>query len=141
MNGDAGGTEIAGGGHLVDAGDLDFDKIWVANILSAIDEISNAKVKVLMYLIRVRDPHTQMIVQTVKEIAAGSKTSPDTMKRTLRSLIRHDILRRQHPRFGVLILNANAVSRGTSAKRRGMLIRFEQIPLPFAQTIDHSSVA
>lgn len=117
--------------QTITTGDLDFQKIWVANILAAVDEISNAKIKVLWYLLSAVDPRTNTLMQTVQQIAKGSNTSVDTVKRTLRVLTANDILRRPFTRaVGVLMLNPNVMMQGNTGKRRALLIRFEQMPLP-----------
>jgi len=109
------------------AGDADFQKFWVGNILAAIDEISNAKIKVLWYIMRNIDPMTNLLLQTVQQIAIGSKTSVRTVIRTLQVLDRNDIVRR---RIGFVQLNPNVMMTGGSGKRRAMLMRFEQLELP-----------
>lgn len=115
--------------QTVQAGDADFVKFWIANILSAVDEIGNAKMKVLWYILSNVDPMNNLLLQTVKEIARGSGVSRFTVMRTLAVLDDHDIVRR---RLGFLQLNPNVMMTGSSGKRRALLIRFEQLELPLA---------
>lgn len=111
------------------AGDDDFQKFWIANILAAVDEISNAKIKVLWYILRSIDPMTNYLFQSCKEIAQGCHVSQDTVIRTLKVLHANDVIRR---RRGMLQLNPDVMMKGSPAKRRAILIRFEQLELPLA---------
>lgn len=109
------------------AGDTDFKKFWIANILAAVDAISNAKIRVLWYILGSIDPLTNSMVASFEEIARGSHTSFNTVSRTIKVLRTHKVV---HRRGLVLQLNPNVMMSGSSSKRRAMLIRFEQLELP-----------
>ena len=48
--------------------DVGFEKLWVGHILEAVDEVGNAKMKVLFWLIRNKD-QGNMVRATLDEIA------------------------------------------------------------------------
>jgi Firmicute plasmid replication protein (RepL) len=112
---------------VVGIGDMDYAKFWVANILAAVDEIGNAKMRVLWYIIKNIDPMTNMLMQTGDEIARGAKASKRTVIDTLRVLREHEIIARK---IGVVMMNPNVLVRGSAGKRMALVVRFEQLALP-----------
>ena len=115
--------------------DTDFQKFWIGNILAAVDELSNAKMKVVWYILSRVDRHTNELRETVNAIAAGSKVSRDSVLRTLKVLEDNDIIRRRLTATSKAIgsyifLNPDVLMTGPSGKRRSLLIRFQQLELP-----------
>lgn len=101
--------------------DINFNKIWIGHILEAIDEIGNAKMKILMYLISNRNTATNMVIKTIDEISKETETSKKTVIDTLKVLSRHDIIKRK---TGVIFLNPNVVFRGRYNTRMKILLEY-----------------
>jgi len=105
--------------------DANFQKIWLAHILSAIDEISNAKMKLLFFLIKEAVKLDNIIPMTTDEISQQSGVSKATVVRTLQVLEKHDIIKRK---TGVVMLNPNVVFKGSYGKRMNVLIKYYSLP-------------
>lgn len=105
--------------------DSNFTKFWLGNILAAIDEISNAKMKLLSYLLREMDYYNNTLLKTVQEIADESKVSKRTVIDTLSILEKYNIIRRK---TGVVFLNPDILFKGGVGKRRAILLRYMDVP-------------
>jgi predicted transcriptional regulator len=104
--------------------DFNFDKIWIAHILSAIDEISNAKIKVLFYLFSLkRNPHDNIIAITIDEICKGSLVSKPTVIKSLKILEKHDIIKRK---TGRIMINPDILFKGGNKHRMNVLLQYNK---------------
>jgi hypothetical protein len=111
----------------VEERDANFSKIWLSHILEAVDELSNAKIKVMMHLISTRNPITNVIIETYDEIAKAANTSQRTVATTIQTLIEYDIIRRKTGTRGVLFLNPNVIFKGTRNNRLRVLIDYREL--------------
>jgi DNA-binding Lrp family transcriptional regulator len=102
--------------------DAHFEKLWLGHILEAIDEIGNAKMRILTYLLKERHPATNQIIKTQREIAQETGISRATITDTLKALELHDIIRRK---TGVLFLNPNVVFKGGHNSRMKVLLEYK----------------
>ena len=107
--------------------DFNFHKIWLAHILDAIDELGNAKIKVLTYLLENRQHASNMVVRSYEEIARDTGTSVSTVVRTVKCLEKHDILRRKKGTTGILFLNPNVIFKGPLGNRLRVLFDYHQV--------------
>lgn len=101
--------------------DANFQKVWLSHILMAIDEIGNAKMQILTYLLKERYPGNNTLTKTVREIAKATGISTPTITRTLRSLEEHKIIKRK---TGVIILNPDVIFKGQHKHRMNILIEY-----------------
>lgn len=106
--------------------DANFSKIWLSHILEAVDELGNAKMRVLMHLIANRNPTTNLIVQTYKEIAEACDVNVETVSRTVKKLLEHDIIRKKAGTRGVLFLNPSVVFKGSINGRMKVLLEYKE---------------
>ena len=109
--------------RIVDA-DANFEKLWLGHILEAIDEIGNAKMKVLMFLLSNRDKHTNSIITTNRKLAEATGISLDTVSRTLIALKKNKIITRT---TGVIFLNPDVVFKGSRQHRMNVMIRYQHV--------------
>ena len=72
--------------------DVGFHKLWIGHILETIDEVGNAKVKVLFWLMRNMDANN-MVKATVRQIAERSQVGEATVKRLMAALRKADVVR------------------------------------------------
>lgn len=105
--------------------DANFQKIWLGHILSAIDEISNAKMKLLFFLLKEAVKLDNIIPMTTDEISQQSGVSKATVVRTLQVLEKHDIVKRK---TGVVMLNPNVAFKGRHGKRMNVLMKYYNLP-------------
>jgi len=110
--------------------DVGFHKLWIGHILETIDEVGNAKVKVLFWLMRNMDSGN-MVKATVRQIAERSGVGEATVKRLMAALRKADVVRLEYG--GRWILNPAVVFKGGHSRRMNVLIRYkamEQQELP-----------
>ncbi len=105
--------------------DAHFQKLWISHVLDAVEEMGNAKMRIMLHLIAKRHPVTNMLVQTYAEIAEETDTSVRTVITTIQSLVKHDIVRRKRGTTGVLFLNPDVVFKGTRDGRLKVLIEYQ----------------
>lgn len=107
--------------------DFNFHKIWLAHVLDAIDELGNAKIKVLTYLLENRQHASNMVVRSYEEIARHTGTSVSTVVRTVKCLEKYDILRRKKGTTGILFLNPNVIFKGPLGNRLRVLLDYNRV--------------
>lgn len=110
--------------------DIGFDKLWIGHILEAIDEVGNAKVKVLFWLLKNKDQYN-MVRATVDTIAEKTGASRATVGRLMAALRKADVVRLEYG--GRWLLNPGVIFKGGHGKRMNVLIRYksmEQQELP-----------
>jgi DNA-binding transcriptional regulator YhcF (GntR family) len=107
----------------IEDADFNFDKFWVSQLLTAIDEFGNQKIKLLMYLIQNRERSNNAIIKTVRELEAATGISKDTISKTLKILERHGIVKRK---TGVIFVSPSVVFRGSHSNRRRILIEYSK---------------
>lgn len=105
--------------------DANFTKFWLGNILAAVEEVSNAKMQLIWYLLRNMDYYNNTLLKTVQEIVDDSGISKQTVIETLKILEKYDIIRRK---TGVVLLNPDVMFKGGTGKRRAVLLRYIEIP-------------
>jgi DNA-binding transcriptional regulator YhcF (GntR family) len=104
--------------------DFDFEKIWLGQILSAIDEISNQKMRLLTHLLRIREKSNNTVIRTIRELEKETGVSKDTISRTLVVLERNKIIRRK---TGVIFINPDVVFKGGYHNRMRILFEYKKI--------------
>jgi DNA-binding transcriptional ArsR family regulator len=110
--------------------DIGFHKLWIGHILETIEEVGNAKVKVLFWIMKNMDK-SNMVRATVRQIAERSGVGEATVKRLMAALRKADVVRLEYG--GRWILNPSVVFKGGHSRRMNVLIRYksmEQQELP-----------
>lgn len=105
----------------IEDSDFNFDKFWVSQLLTAIDEFGNQKIKLLLYLIQNRERSNNAIIKTVRELAADTGISKDTISATLKILEEHGIVKRK---TGVIFISPEVVFRGSHSNRQRILFEY-----------------
>jgi DNA-binding transcriptional ArsR family regulator len=106
--------------------DIGFNKIWINHILETIEEIGNAKIKVLFWLMQNKDKNN-MVNATVRQIAEHAGVGEATVKRLMAALRKADIVRLEYG--GRWILNPSLIFKGGHDRRMNVLIRYQQVEL------------
>jgi predicted transcriptional regulator len=101
--------------------DANFEKLWLGHILSAIDEIGNAKMKILNYILQNRERSNNSLIITIAELSQRTEISRATVVTTLQTLEKHGIIKR---RTGAVILNPDVVFKGRHKHRMNVLYKY-----------------
>jgi len=102
-------------------GDAGFQKIWVSEILELVDEVGNAKMKVLMWLLSKAD-HQNQILATWQEIAEATGTSRRTVASLMAALRDANVV--TEVRRSLWRLNPNVIFKGDHQQRMNVLIKY-----------------
>lgn len=103
-------------------GDAGFHKIWLHEILELVDEVGNAKMKVLMWLLNNADAQNQ-IFATKEEIAKATGTSRATITRLLAALRDANVI--AETRRSLWRLNPSVIFKGDHNKRMSVLVKYQ----------------
>ena len=104
--------------------DSGFDKVWLAHIMTIIDDMGNQKMKVIGWLLKNRDRRNNHIIATQKLIADGANVSTTTVSRVMKSLFESNIISMQGQ--GVYRLNPDLIFYGKRGKRMNILYRYKE---------------
>jgi len=104
--------------------DFNFQKIWLGHLLESLDVIGNKKIKVLNYLLRIKNTDN-IVIGTQRAIAKGAGVSLPVVNETIKALVRIDALKQQQQ--GVLMLNPDIMFKGGNGKRMNILLRYDKI--------------
>lgn len=103
------------------AGDAGFHKIWLHHILEAVDEVGNAKMRVLMWLLAKANSQN-LILATYKEIAEETNVGLSSVRRLFVALREAEII--VEVRRSVWRLNPDVVFKGSHDRRMAVLIKY-----------------
>jgi CRP-like cAMP-binding protein len=103
-------------------GDIGFHKIWLHEILDLVDEVGNAKMKVLMWLLSNADAQNR-IYATWAEIADGTDVGRTTVSALMAKLKAANVI--SEVRRSVWRLNPDVIFKGDHNKRMSVLIRYK----------------
>ena len=105
------------------AGDSGFHKIWLGHILELVQEVGNAKMQVLVWLLKQADEQNR-IFASMRQIAEGAGVGVATVERLMTALVKADVIARAH-RYGPWRLNPGVIFQGTHQKRMNVLIKYQ----------------
>jgi DNA-binding transcriptional regulator YhcF (GntR family) len=104
--------------------DFNFDKLWIMQILLAIEEFGSQKMKLIMHLFSTRDRGNNTVLKTVRELSEDTGINKNTINKTLEILKRNKIIKRK---IGVIIINPDVIFKGGHNKRMNVLIQYRTI--------------
>lgn len=96
---------------------------YLSSIINMIDSIGNKKMQVVKYILKNMDSNN-ILLQTVREIAAGCDCSLQTVNDTLRLLSDTGIIARK---TGAIMLSPKLVHKGNARKERYLMAKFIEI--------------
>lgn len=108
----------------VEERDANFMKLWVSSILSAIDELSNQRMKIVFKLVEMAGKNRNVITLTTRELASLINVSRTTLVDTLQILEKNDVLTRK---TGVIFMNPEVVYKGSRSGRLEVLTRYRKM--------------
>lgn len=104
--------------------DIGFHKLWIGHILETIEEVGNAKVKVLFWLLKQADG-SNIIRATLDDIADKTGVSRRTVASLMAALRKADVVRLEYG--GRWALNPAVMFKGGHDKRMNVLIRYKSM--------------
>lgn len=116
--------------------DIGFHKLWIGHILETIEEVGNAKVQVLFWLVKKADGGN-IIRATLDDIAAQTGVSRRTVARLMAALRKADVVRLEYG--GRWALNPAVIFKGGHEKRMNVLIRYKTMEQQELPLVDQSS--
>lgn len=123
------GEEFQVNHMAVTEADSDFSKIWLANILVAVEEFGSASMSVLFWLVKKTEETkgNNTIIMTIREIANEIGKSTQTVHKVLKILEQNDVIRRK---TGVIFVNPDVVYKGTHGGRMNVLTTYKSVDSP-----------
>lgn len=106
----------------VGGGDSGFHKVWLGHILDLVDEVGNAKMQVLVWLLKQADGQNQ-VQANLREIAEATGTGTATVHRLMSALVKANVIARPH-RYGPWRLNPEVIFQGDHKQRMNVLIKY-----------------
>lgn len=103
-------------------GDSGFHKVWLGHILELVQEVGNAKMQVLVWLLKQADGQNQ-VQATMRQIAEGSGVGVATVERLMQALVKANVITRAF-RYGPWRLNPDVIFRGDHKQRMNVLIKY-----------------
>ncbi|MGV2469844.1 replication/maintenance protein RepL, partial [Bacillus subtilis] len=94
--------------------DFNFEKIWLSHLLQALDCLGSKKIKVVSWLLEIKDSKNTVIA-TQRKIAIGCDVSLQTVVDVMKVLLTSDVIRMEQQ--GVYILNPEVIFKGDKSKR------------------------
>lgn len=98
--------------------DINWDKIWLGEVMEALEQVGNKKIKVANYILSHRDRNTNYLIQTQREIAEACGVSKQTVTSTLKALEMADLI---VAKSGVYQVNPDRIAYGKHNKRMAIL--------------------
>lgn len=120
----------------VEERDANFMKLWVSSILSAIDELSNQRMKIVFKLVEMAGKNRNVITLTTRELASLINVSRTTLVDTLQILEKNDVLTRK---TGVIFMNPEVVYKGSRSGRLEVLTRYRKMKKDTDDPVEESN--
>lgn len=102
--------------------DFNFEKIWLAHILEAIDSIGNKKLRVVRYLLENRSKNNNIILGTIRSIAKDCGVGTQCVQTTIAALIESNFMTRIQQ--GAYQINPAIIFKGRSKSRMNILYQY-----------------
>lgn len=104
--------------------DFNFHKVWMHNIIMALDLIGNQKTKLAFWIIDNLNRENQLIM-TYRQIADKTNMSLETVRVTMKALIEANFLRRINQ--GAYCVNPEVLFKGTRNGRLNVLLQYQAL--------------
>jgi DNA-binding Lrp family transcriptional regulator len=107
-----------------EATDRNFEKIWLAHILTSLNELGNKKIQILSYLFQNRIISHNIVPKTLQEIANETGISYVTVSETIQILAKAGLIKRK---TGMIFLSPGMIFKGTHDNRMRVLFEFRSV--------------
>ena len=103
--------------------DFNFHKVWLQNLITSLEGISNQKLKLAFWIIDHLDKENKLVM-TQRAIAEGSKMSLATVVRTMKALQQGDPAFLQRINSGAYRVNPDVIWKGSYNSRLGVIFDY-----------------
>ena len=103
--------------------DFSFHKVWLENLILAIDGISNQRLRLAFWLLEHLDSENKLVM-TQRAIAEKSGMSLDTVTKTMKALQQGDPAFLQKINSGAYRVNPDVLWKGSHNKRLGVIFDY-----------------
>lgn len=103
--------------------DFNFHKIWLEHIINSLDLIGNQKTKLAFWIINNLDKENKLTM-TYRQIADKSKISLDTVRVTMKSLMKSNFIERINQ--GAYRVNPDVIFKGGKTDRLNVLYQYKK---------------
>ena len=103
--------------------DINWDKIWLGQVMEALEQVGNKKIKVANYILKNRDKNTNYLIQTQREIAETCGVSLQTVSSTLQALEKANLI---VGKSGIYQVNPDKIAYDKHSKRMAILRIYRQ---------------
>jgi DNA-binding transcriptional ArsR family regulator len=107
-----------------EATDTNFEKIWLAHILTSLNELGNKKIQILSYLFKKKIVPHNIVTKTLQEIATETGISYPTVSETIQILEKNKLIKRK---TGIIYLSPSMIFKGTHDSRMRIMFEFRNI--------------
>ncbi len=104
--------------------DSNFEKIWLAHILTSLNMLGNKKIKILSYLFQNRIVSHNIVPKTLQEIAKETGISYVTVSETIQLLAKAGLITRK---IGMIYLSPGMIFKGTHDNRMRVMFEFRKV--------------
>ncbi len=118
------GEEIEVPAVYQDATDSNFEKIWLAHILTSLNMLGNKKIQILSYLFQNRIVSHNIVPKTLQEIATETGISYVTVSETIQLLAKAGLITRK---TGMIYLSPGMIFKGTHDNRMRVMFEFRKV--------------
>lgn len=112
------------GVEKVYCGQKHFWKLYLFDFLAVLGIFNSKQLDVVAWICEHTDPSTNYLIATQAEIAEGCGVSRDWVGQTIRKLMQANFIRRKNA--GIYMLNPDVMMRGSEAKKRGLMITYNE---------------
>jgi DNA-binding transcriptional ArsR family regulator len=118
------GEEVSVPVMYQDGTDRNFEKIWLAHILTSLNELGNKKIQILSYLFKNRIVSHNIVPKTMQDIATETGISYPTVSETIHVLEKAGLIKRK---TGMIFLDPGMIFKGTHNNRMHIMFEFRNI--------------
>ncbi len=104
--------------------DFNFHKVWMRNIIMALDLIGNQKTKLAFWIVDNLNKENQLTM-TYRQISEKTGISLETVRVTMKALIECNFLRRVN--MGVYCVNPDVLFKGSRNGRLNVLLQYQAL--------------
>ena len=103
--------------------DFNFHKLWIANIIQALDIVGNQKARLLFWITEHLD-YNNKLIYTYRRIVKATGISYQTVADTMKALIDCNFMTKLQD--GVYIINPDCIFKGSHKNRMSVLIQYSK---------------
>ena len=105
--------------------DFNFHKVWLDDLVKILGILGGGKISVFNYILENINPYNNEFGGTYAEIAEKSGVHVNTVKKTIKILVRENFMKRV--RVATYMINSRFLVKGTHNKRMGLMLKYDEL--------------